>query len=362
MADWRQIQARIRKAKAAPDPAAQLTDLYERTHDGMVAFELAKVREKAGEIPSAVQWYTTAAERFRRAQWRTKAVEALTRLGAPVPEMPSATPPSAEAPQAEPEAQAAPPDETQAFLFAPETAEPPPTVAPVTEASAQLTEGAKRRRHRGRRGGRGRRRGKKGPVPTQAPRVPEASATPPAQILEERLPVRDFDREHAARIEERPPRRELPERDRPLEPAGPVGWQVKGRAGDPALVSRMAHLESQLRRLLASSLYKMEEADQAPAGPGVFLVTDTDQTSYYHVEACQTLRIGIANQLRADRRAARGTETLRTKFADHLGISESQVAKYLNQHCAVRWLQLDEGAAALAHFAVAVLRPVLDQS
>jgi hypothetical protein len=106
----------------------------------------------------------------------------------------------------------------------------------------------------------------------------------------------------------------------------------------------------------------LDDADQAPAGPGVFLVTDSDQTSYYHVESCQTLRIGIANQLRADRHAPRGADTLRTKFADHLGISESQVAKYLNQHCAVRWLQLDEGAAALAHFAIAVLRPVLDES
>jgi hypothetical protein len=157
--------------------------------------------------------------------------------------------------------------------------------------------------------------------------------------------------------------REIPDRTPSLEsPPGPIGWQVRGRAGDPALVSRMSHLESQLRRLLASPLYKLDDADQAPAGPGVFLVTDSDQTSYYHIEACQTLRIGIANQLRADRRAPRGADTLRTKFAEHLGISESQVAKYLNQHCAVRWLQLDEGAAALSHFAIAVLRPVLDES
>ena len=35
--------------------------------------------------------------------------------------------------------------------------------------------------------------------------------------------------------------------------------------------------------------------------------------------------------------------------------------KYLKDHCAVRWLQLDEGARELAHFAIAVLRPVVNE-
>ncbi len=81
MADWRQIQARIRKAKASSDPAGQLAAIYERTRDAMVAFELAKLSEKSAQTDEAVRWYTAAAERFRRAQWRTKAAEALSRLG-----------------------------------------------------------------------------------------------------------------------------------------------------------------------------------------------------------------------------------------------------------------------------------------
>jgi len=85
MADWRQIQARIRKAKGATDAPVKLVELYERTRDAMVAFELAQLQEKAGEQTEATKWYTTAAERFRRPQWRTKAEEALTRLGAPIP-------------------------------------------------------------------------------------------------------------------------------------------------------------------------------------------------------------------------------------------------------------------------------------
>src|ERR1700729_1391049 len=85
MADWRQIQARIRKAKASTAPADQLAELYQRTRDAMVAFELARWQEKAGENVEAAKWYTSAAERFRRAQWRVKAEEALTRLGAPIP-------------------------------------------------------------------------------------------------------------------------------------------------------------------------------------------------------------------------------------------------------------------------------------
>src|ERR1700679_3865382 len=90
MADWRQIQARIRKAKTSSDAPAQLAELYERTRDAMVAFELAAWQEKAGDHGEAARWYTSAAQRFRRAQWRTKAQEALTRLGAPIPAATSA--------------------------------------------------------------------------------------------------------------------------------------------------------------------------------------------------------------------------------------------------------------------------------
>src|SRR5713101_1502763 len=83
MADWRQIQARIRKAKAGSDAAAKLAELYEQTRDAMVAFELARWQEKAGEHAEAARWYTAAAERFRRSQWKTKAEAALARLRAP---------------------------------------------------------------------------------------------------------------------------------------------------------------------------------------------------------------------------------------------------------------------------------------
>ena len=91
MSDWRQIQARIRKARTSADPPGQLSALYERTHDAMVAFELAQLFEKAGTTSDAVLWYTNAAERFRRPQWKQKAEEGLVRLGAPIPATPAAT-------------------------------------------------------------------------------------------------------------------------------------------------------------------------------------------------------------------------------------------------------------------------------
>jgi len=90
VSDWRQIQARIRKARTSADPPGQLAALYERTRDAMVAFELAQFHEKIGANIEAVRWYTAAAERFRRAQWKQKAEEALTRLGAPIPVAPAA--------------------------------------------------------------------------------------------------------------------------------------------------------------------------------------------------------------------------------------------------------------------------------
>jgi hypothetical protein len=48
-------------------------------------------------------------------------------------------------------------------------------------------------------------------------------------------------------------------------------------------------------------------------------------------------------------------------LAEYLGIPETRVAKYLGDHCVVRWLQMDEDAAHFAHFLVAVLRPALNE-
>jgi len=104
----------------------------------------------------------------------------------------------------------------------------------------------------------------------------------------------------------------------------------------------------------------VDQPDDAPAGPGVFLITDTDQTCYYYIEACQTLRVGIGNLLRSGRGSREGGN-LKEKLAEHLGINEARVGKYLKDHCRVRWLQLDEGAPLLAHLAIAVLRPVANE-
>src|SRR5271154_4850200 len=85
MADWRQIQARIRKARNSSDAQVKLSELYERTRDAMVAWELGAIEEKAEHMDEAGNWYTIAAQRFRRADWRKKAEEALTRLGLALP-------------------------------------------------------------------------------------------------------------------------------------------------------------------------------------------------------------------------------------------------------------------------------------
>ena len=129
----------------------------------------------------------------------------------------------------------------------------------------------------------------------------------------------------------------------------------------------MAQLESMLRRLLSSPLHRLDEADQAPAGPGVFLLSDSDQISSYYVEACQTLRVGLGNLLRGSRgmksnRGGRGyADTgLKEKLAEHLGIDESKVSHYMKDHCVVRWIQLDDDAAHLSHFAIGILRTPLN--
>jgi len=152
---------------------------------------------------------------------------------------------------------------------------------------------------------------------------------------------------------------ERPAMERNYPPAPAPSWQSRTRTGEPALASRISQLESQVRRLLACPQSSLDESDQAPAGPGVLLLSDSDQVTHYYIEACQTLRIGVGNLLRG----GRGSEAvhLKERLAENLGIAESRVPKYLKDHCAVRWLQLDEGAKELAHFAIAVLRPAVNE-
>jgi hypothetical protein len=373
VSDWRQIQARIRKARTSADPPGQLAALYERTRDAMVAFELAQFHEKIGANVEAARWYTAAAERFRRAQWKQKAEEALTRLGAPIPVAPAPASVSEPGAEPEPETRLEPiisefsevqitetvgePDGGQQESVFEQPLEQPREGSPV----ASITEAVPghRRKRRGRRGGRGRHKGTRAGVPVAgaanpvpiAPSSVERAAEPQSAPI-----VRPFVSQESLDSRTREPE---PVSSFETAAAGPT-LQMRARAGDPALSSRMAKLESQLRRLLACSLHSVDTSDDAPAGPGVFLITDSDQTCYYYIEACQTLRVGIGNLLRSGRGSREGAN-LKEKLAEHLGIGEARVGKYLKDNCVVRWLQLDEGAPLLAHFAIAVLRPVANE-
>ena len=365
MADWRQIQARIRKAKNSPEAHAKLSELFQRTRDAMVAWELGGIEEKAEHRDEAGRWYAIAAQRFRRADWKKKAEEALTRLGLELPTEP------VEIPAPPRPARAA--EETGESLQSAsselhETHEEQPQLAPgeipgQSEAQAGSGNGqagpeGKRKRRRGRRGGRGRRRrgGAAQPgLPAQAFAESGQQAAPQpeavrASTLEPSVP---FEPTRPTRVEPPPPQL-------PSERA------AHGR-GDPALASRMAHLESLLRRLVSSPLHRVDEAGEAPAGPGVLLLSDSDQVTSYYVEACQTLRIGLANLVRGGRggkggRGGRGypESGLKAKLAEHLGINEAKVSQYLKDHCVVRWIQLDDEAPHLAHFAIGVLRTPLN--
>jgi hypothetical protein len=360
MADWKQITARIRRARTSKDPALQLSNLFQKTRDAMVAFELAKFFETSGQNADAAKWYSAAAERFRRADWKIKAQEAAVRLGAVPGEVPvevaapatddfHLTPPLV----AEPE-QSLPFDQDTEALESAVAVSSEIQQATANSGSAPETTEQKRRR-RGRRGGRNRRKG--GVVKEAASAAAAGHAETP--VLRPGLPPTVF----AEPEEPAPPRvtdsRAIP--SLPMEPGSEAGAaSVKGRYGDPGLSSRINLLEMQFRRLLTCPPAKLDDAVHAPAGPGVFVLTDSDLTSYYYVEACQTLRIAIGNLLRGGT-SRRGADSIKPQLADHLGIAESRVAKYLADHCVVRYLQLDEGASNFAHFVIAVLRPALNE-
>lgn len=352
MADWKQITARIRRARLSKDPLGQLSNLFEKTRDAMVAFELARYLETSGQNPDAAKWYATAAERFRRADWKTKAQEAAVRLGAEVAAVtsPEHAEESGLTPAPASLVEAAVPLEESAPVS--EDMGPPAEIISDTSPNPSPQPGDRRRRHRGRRGGRNRRK--------NGARAEAASPTVPATETAPEHP--QSLRSDSQEAEPRPPKvthgRAIPRR--PVESAAEAAEpSPRGRSGDPGLSSRLSLLEMQLRRLLNCAPAKLSEADHAPVGPGVFVLTDSDLTSYYYVEACQTLRIAIGNLLRGG--ARRGTESIKPRLAEHLGIPESRVAKYLADHCVVRWLQLDEGASFFAHFVIAVIRPSLNE-
>ncbi|MCL6566223.1 MAG: hypothetical protein K6U09_07350 [Acidobacteriia bacterium] len=337
MADWRQIQARIRRAKAGKDPLGQLTSLYEKFHDAMVAYELGALKEAAGDRDEAARWYAIAAERFRRSDWKQKAQAALERLAGNGTGVETGRAFALEAAEeavhgtaAQPvagAAETAPAEELPSL----ETREAEPSEAP-----------ARKKRRRGRRGGRRHRKKR------EAARGAATGEPAPATTLTATAHPRPMFPPAAAG-----------------EPAGSkLERRYQARTGEPALASRLARLESKLRQFLAGAAMPLtlETADQAPVGPGVLLISDADQATHYYVEACDSLRAGIEYWLRSGRsaRQARRGKDVRTRMAEQLGITESKLGDYLKRNCTVRWLQLDEGAAQLAHFAIAVLEPTLN--
>lgn len=354
MADWKQITARIRRARTGKDPAGQLSNLFEKTRDAMVAFELARFFETSGQNPEAAKWYVAAAQRFRRADWKTKAQEAAVRLGAEIaPEETESSLSEPLAPALVSDAAPASVDETLSVDSANKTSQSDASNVPATAETDSSESPEKKRRRRGRRGGRNRRKG------TSAQGAAIGSSTS-VSMSPSPAPNRSS-RSDEDRAEPVPSRvtdvRSIP--SLPVEPTSDLGG-VRGRSGDPGLSSRLSLLEMQLRRLLTCTAVKLNDADHAPAGPGVYVLTDSDLTSYYYVESCQTLRVAIGNLLRGGS-SRRGVDSIKPRLAEHLGIPESRVTKYLADHCVVRWLQLDEGASHFAHFVIAVIRPTLNE-
>src|SRR5256886_17319611 len=124
----------------------------------MVAFELAKYFESSGLNTDAAKWYSAAAQRFRRADWKTKAQEAAVRLGGAPGEitLESGTPVGAEFVLTPPAVSTPVPE--LPFEQNPEALESSVAVSreiqQASESSAKATAGLRRKcLRRGRRGG-----------------------------------------------------------------------------------------------------------------------------------------------------------------------------------------------------------------
>jgi len=251
-----------------------------------------------------------------------------------------------------------------------------------SSVEAQTAEEAQKkvRRRRGRRGGARRRKKAPGASPTAAP-VPQKSIEPAEVPPVRSAPARRTAGGRADAVRPRPSRtsdsrsgtrtelrtdaenesgRRVPEL--PTEETegrvGPAAWHSRKRAGEPALASRLAKLESQLRRMLGGIPHSLEEADQARRGRvsslcpiPTYCPTTTSRLARRSGSALVTCCVvGVRRPEKYPRPAGRPS-------GDHRIAS----GKYLKDHCAVRWIQLDEGSPMLAHFAIAVMRPALNQ-
>ena len=343
MADWKQITARIRRARTGKDPAGQLTNLFSKTRDAMVAFELARYFEANGNNADAGRWYLTAAERFRRADWKTKAQESATRLGATEPaEIPAPPPPAEKQPEAAPVSEL---EAEAAAQPAVELEEVRETVEAPAERRAASAAASAQHGHRRGRGGRRGERDQRGQRRSGGHKTASAREPRELELRKEPVPQREPETEETQRAG----------RETESVPS------LRGKYGDPGLSSRLTQLEMNFRRLLACAPAKLEDAGRAPAGPGVWVLTDSDLTTYYYVEACQTLRVAIPNILKGTAGKRGESIAIKPALAENLGIPETRVGKYLSDHCVVRWLQMDEDAAHFAHFLIAVLRPALNE-
>ena len=236
MADWKQITARIRRARTGKDPVGQLSNLYEKTRDAMVAFELARYFETAGQNPEAAKWYLAAAERFRRADWKVKAQEAAVRLGAEVSAVDPVhasgdfmlTPLSIGDPEPLPPMEENPPrPKLRRLLPESETESEDASVKPEGE-SADSPE--KKRRRRGRRGGRNRRKGE----PSKSPSKPSPHPRTRNRRLQRKVCLREYSTNRPSQ-DLREPWRAAPFLISPSSRIGePGGPSVRGRSGDPA--------------------------------------------------------------------------------------------------------------------------------
>jgi len=75
MTDWKQITARIRRARTSKDPRDNFRILPEDAgRHGSV--RTGEVFRNFRQNADAAKWYSAAAERFRRSDWKVKAQEA----------------------------------------------------------------------------------------------------------------------------------------------------------------------------------------------------------------------------------------------------------------------------------------------
>ena len=126
--------------------------------------------------------------------------------------------------------------------------------------------------------------------------------------------------------------------------------------------SVVSHYVGMLKKLLAKSRYRFADASSLdiPEAPGVYVIYDTRINAIIYAGRTKNLRRRLlGDHKRGNVRGSQFRKALGRNFTLN---SEDEITSYILKNCSFQFMALEEfeEIVRLEHFAIAVLRPILN--